>query len=216
MSARLVASRRLRRLATPLALALAALLIAACGGSAASTAGSPAGSASSGRSAASGDAATSNRTSNGAGNGSTARAAAALQNWPEFGLDPQRSDATNASTGITAANVGRLRRLQVALAGTVDSSPIYLHGVTAAGAVRDVVLVTTTYGKTLAIDATDGRILWTFTPPGYAGWAGSAQITVASPLADPDRAWVYAASPNGLIHKLSLADGSEDRGGAGR
>jgi outer membrane protein assembly factor BamB len=137
-----------------------------------------------------------------------------LQNWPEFGLDPQRSDATNASTGITAANVGHLRRLQVALPGTVDSSPIYLHGVTVTGAVRDVVVVTTTYGRTLAIDASSGRILWTFTPPGYSGWAGSAQITVASPLADPDRLWVYAASPNGLIHKLSLADGSEDRSGS--
>ena len=61
------------------------------------------------------------------------------------------------------------------------------------------------------------RILWTFTPPGYSSWAGSAQITNASPIADPDRPCVYAASPNGLIHKLSLADGSEDRSaGAGR
>ena len=96
----------------------------------------------------------------------------------------------------------------------MDSSPIYLHGVTVAGAVRNVAIVTTTYGKTLAIDASDGRILWIFTPPGYSKWAGSAQITVASPLADPDRLWVYAASPNGLIHKLSLADGSEDRSGS--
>ena len=44
-------------------------------------------------------------------------------------------------------------------------------------------------------------------------WAGTAQITNASPLADPDRRFVYAASPDGLIHKLSLADGSEDREG---
>ncbi|MGA2164330.1 MAG: PQQ-binding-like beta-propeller repeat protein [Solirubrobacteraceae bacterium] len=216
MSARLVASRRLRRLATPpLVLALAALLIAACGGSAApasapSTAAGSTAAPASPKSPTSGDAAT----SNGAGNGNTARAAAALRSWPEFGLNPQRSDATNASTGITAANVGHLHRLRIALPGTVDSSPIYLHGVTVAGAVRDVVLVTTTYGKTLVIDASDGHVLWTFTPPGYSGWAGSAQITVASPLADPDRAWVYAASPNGLIHKLSLADGSEDRSGS--
>src|SRR5207245_8804143 len=49
----------------------------------------------------------------------------------------------------------------------------------------------------------------TFTPPGYASWAGSAQITTTSPLVDPDRAAVYAASPNGLIHKLALADGHE-------
>jgi len=38
-------------------------------------------------------------------------------------------------------------------AGHLDSSPIYLHGVSAVGATRNLILVTTTYGKTLAIDA---------------------------------------------------------------
>jgi outer membrane protein assembly factor BamB len=141
-----------------------------------------------------------------------AHVSAALRNWPEFGLNPQRGDATNASTGITAANVAHLRRLTVSLPGTVDSSPIYLHGVSVAGAVRDVAVVTTTYGRTLAIDVADGRILWTFTPPGYTRWEGSAQITTASPIADPDRRYVYAASPDGLIHKLPLADGREAPG----
>jgi hypothetical protein len=142
-----------------------------------------------------------------------AAAAAMLTQWPEFGLNPQRSDVSEAASGITAQNVGHLRRMTIALPGTVDSSPIYLHGVSVDGATHDTIVVTTTYGKTLAIDADSGQVLWTFTPPGYAQWAGSAQITVSSPLADPDRQWVYAASPNGLIHKLSLADGAEDAGG---
>jgi PQQ-like domain len=141
-------------------------------------------------------------------------AGARLLDWPEFGLDPQRADASSASTGITAADVGHLRRLRIALPGTIDSSPIYLHDVSAAGAVRDLAILTTTYGKTLAIDASDGRILWTFTPPGYSHWAGSPQITTASPIADPDRRFVYSASPNGLIHKLSVANGDEDANGA--
>jgi hypothetical protein len=139
---------------------------------------------------------------------------AELLDWPEFGLDPQRSDVSELATGITSANVAHLRQITVSLAGTVDSSPIYLHGISVDGAVHDVIIVTTTYGKTIAIDAESGKLLWTFTPPGYAKWAGSAQITVASPLADPDRQFVYAASPNGLIHKLSLADGSEDTSGS--
>ncbi len=140
--------------------------------------------------------------------------AVSLWEWPEFGLNPQRSNVSADSTGITAANVAHLRRLSVALPGTVDSSPIYLHGASVAGAAHDVAVATTTYGKTLAIDADDGRILWTFTPPGYARWAGTTQITTASPLADPDGLWVYAASPDGAIHKLSLADGSEDSAGS--
>jgi putative pyrroloquinoline-quinone binding quinoprotein len=136
-----------------------------------------------------------------------------LLDWPEFGLDPQRSDSSERATGITAANVARLRRITVQVGGTVDSSPIYLHGALVAGAAHNVTVVTTTYGKTVALDANSGRVLWTFTPPGYHGWAGSSQITTTSPIADPDRRFVYAASPNGLIHKLALADGSEDRSG---
>ncbi len=134
--------------------------------------------------------------------------------WPEFGGDPQRSNARDTPTGITAANVGHLRRRHIALPGTVDSSPIYLHAVTVAGATRDVIVLSTTYGKTLALDAADGRILWIFTPPGYSRWAGSPQITTASPLADPNRRFLYTASPNGLIHKLTLADGREAAAGA--
>ena len=141
-------------------------------------------------------------------------ASGSLLDWPEFGLDSQRSSVSPAATGITAADVGHLRHQRIDLPGTVDSAPIYLHGVTVAGATHNVAVVTTTYGRTLALDADSGRILWVFTPPGYARWAGSAQITTASPLADPDRSAVYAASPNGLIHKLSLADGREQRTGA--
>lgn len=142
-----------------------------------------------------------------------ASAGAQLLDWPEFGLDPQRSDVSEDATGITGANVAHLHRITVKLAGTVDSSPIYLHGVNVDGAVHDTIVVTTTYGKTLAIDAGSGKVLWTFTPPRYGSWAGSSQITVTSPLADPDRLFVYAASPDGSIHKLSLATGSEATGG---
>ncbi len=212
----LAASRRPRRLATaPLIFALAAPLIAACGGSATPAISAPPASATSPSASAppAGSSATRTTTSTGVPSAAVAQTAASPRNWPEFGLDPRRSDATNASTGITAANIGHLRRLRIALPGTVDSSPIYLHGVTVKGAVRDVAILTTTYGRTIALDASSGRILWTFTPPGYSRWAGSPQITTASPIADPDRLFVYAASPNGLIHKLSLADGSEDPGG---
>jgi hypothetical protein len=137
-----------------------------------------------------------------------------LLDWPEFGLNPQRADVSESATGITSANVAHMRRVQLTLGGIVDSSPVYLHGALVDGAIHNVIVVTTTYGKTLAIDADSAKILWTFTPPGYEKWAGSAQITTASPLTDPDRRFVYAASPNGLIHKLSLADGSEDRSGS--
>ncbi len=110
-------------------------------------------------------------------------------------------------TGITALNVATLRRQQVTLDGTADASPIYLHGVRVNGGTHDVFFVTTTYGKTLAIDADDGSILWRFTPSGYDSWAGSRRITNSTPVADPNREFIYAASPDGHVQKLGVADG---------
>jgi hypothetical protein len=75
-----------------------------------------------------------------------------------------------------------------------------------------VFVVTTTYGRTLALDARDGRVVWQFTPPGIGGWQGSYRITNASPAADPGRGWIFAASPDGLVHKLSVQDGHEAGG----
>jgi PQQ-like domain len=133
--------------------------------------------------------------------------ATASQDWTRFGWDARRSNDDPHATGITAANVTSLRRQQVQLPGTVDSSAIYLHGVTVRGAKHDVFFVTTTYGITLAIDAANGKILWRWTPPSYSHLAGSAQITTATPVADPGRKWIYAASPDGQIQKLAVASG---------
>jgi outer membrane protein assembly factor BamB len=136
--------------------------------------------------------------------------------WPEFGLDPQRSDATNASTGITAANIGTLRDRRVTLPGTIDSSPIYLGGAKVAGGTHDVAIMTSSYGRTFALDAGSGKRLWTYTQPGYSHLLGSDQITTTSPVLDPgaEHRYVYTASPDGKIHKLLTASGKEVHTGA--
>src|SRR5665213_786933 len=101
---------------------------------------------------------------------SSAQAPATSRDWPRFGFDAAGSNASPSATGLTAANIATLRRQQVTIDGTVDASPIYLHGVSVQGAPHDVFVVTTTYGKTIAIDAADGKTLWEFTPPGYSEW----------------------------------------------
>ena len=127
--------------------------------------------------------------------------------WMRFGWDVAASGAPGVTMGITAANVSTMTRRQVTLDGTVDASAIYLHGVQVAGATHDVFFVTTTYGKTIAVDADAGTILWEYTPASYSQLAGSAQITTATPVADPGRGYIYAASPDGYIQKLAVADG---------
>jgi hypothetical protein len=127
--------------------------------------------------------------------------------WTMFGWDVDRSSAPGISMGVTTANLKSLQRQQVQIDGTVDASAIYLHGVTVNGAAHNVFFVTTTYGKTLAIDADSGVVLWEFTPPGYDSMKSSYQITTSTPVADPDRTAIYAASPDGMIRKLAVADG---------
>ncbi|HST26580.1 MAG TPA: PQQ-binding-like beta-propeller repeat protein, partial [Gaiellaceae bacterium] len=129
--------------------------------------------------------------------------------WPEFGFDAARTNAPAGSTGITATNVRSLVRQQVQLDGAVDSAAVYLHGASVQGATHDTFFVTTSYGRTIAIDAVTGTILWEYVPPGIAGWDHTAQVTTAVPAIDPSRRYLYTASPDGKIHKLSVADGSE-------
>ncbi len=123
--------------------------------------------------------------------------------WGRFGYTASRQNVSPDTT-ITAANVGKLVRKQVQLDGTVDSSPIYV-----AKGVRghDAFVVTTTYGRTEAIDASTGAVLWRFTPPAYGRLARSAQITNSSPAVSTDGKSVYAAASDGRIRKLRLSDG---------
>jgi outer membrane protein assembly factor BamB len=133
--------------------------------------------------------------------GASARPAATGHDWPRF------SSVGAASAGITAGNVGRLRHQVVTLDGTVDSALIYLHHVSVHGRPHDVFFFTTTYGKTEALDASTGKLLWRYVPASYGTYAGSPQITVMTPVADPGRKAIYAGEPDGKIVKLAVSTG---------
>ena len=172
------------------ALALAAL-VAGCGG---------------------GGAPSSGRAAHGAGTPAQHGAAAAGHaDWTRFDYDAARSG--HAPTGLPARAVRGLTERRIALPGTVDASPIYLGAIRAGGKRRGLLVMTTTYGITVGLDAATGRQVWRFTPASYDRVAGSAQITTATPVADRAHGLVYAASPDGRIHALRLRDGHERRRG---
>jgi hypothetical protein len=125
--------------------------------------------------------------------------------WTRFGYDAARSSVFPGDTGITAENVGQLKRRQVHIPGTADSSAIFVP--------PDLFVLTTSYGKAVAVDAASGRVRWTFVPEGIEGWEGTSQITQSSPVADPGKGFVYSYSPDGRVHKLRLEDGEEVRTG---
>jgi hypothetical protein len=127
--------------------------------------------------------------------------------WTRFGYDAARRNA--APHGLKPAKVRRLSEKRVHLPGTVDSSPIYLSHVKVHGKRRSLLVATTTYGRTLGLDPRTGSRLWTFTPGSYRSVAGSAQITTATPVADPSGRFVYAASSDGSVHKLRVDNGRQ-------
>jgi len=177
-------------------LIVSALVVAACGSQDVTTANA------NGRSATAAGTATTSKVS--------ARVASVpAGDWPEFGYDPARNGVGPANTGIDAADVGQLTLRSVTIDGIADSSAIELHAVVVHGARHDLVAVTTSYGKTIAFDAGSGRMLWEFDPPGVDSTPGNPQVTTASPIADPDRRFLYTASPDGLIHKLAVATGRQ-------
>jgi outer membrane protein assembly factor BamB len=133
--------------------------------------------------------------------------------WTRFNFNAQRTGVGPSDTGITAKDIGLLRRRQVDLPGTVDASPIELHAVKIGGRRRDVIIVTTTYGRTIALAADSGDQLWQYTPPDIRSYERGAQITNATPIVGSDRRYVYAATPDGRIRKLVLATGQEIRSG---
>lgn len=139
--------------------------------------------------------------------GPSKAASLATVDWPTFDFNAERTGIGPANTGITPANLRSLKRQTITVPGTVDSSPIELTDVKVEGKTRDVFFVTTQYGATLAIDVATGRTLWKFAPKIQV--AGNAQPTTATPVADPDDRYIYVATPDGYIRKVSVADGRQ-------
>jgi outer membrane protein assembly factor BamB len=78
-----------------------------------------------------------------------------------------------------------------------------------AGATHDVFVVETSFGRTVALDAATGAILWQFAPGSIGKLEGSPRITTSSPVTDPDREFVYLVAGDGRMHKVTVADGAE-------
>jgi outer membrane protein assembly factor BamB len=136
-------------------------------------------------------------------------AQAARHDWTRFGFDSARSNWSKARAGIGAGDLAHLKRQDVAVPGTVDSSPIYLHAVAVKGKKRDVFVMTTGYGRTFALDASTGKRLWTFSPSSAGKLEGSPQITQSTPIADSGRGFVFAVTPDGFVRKLSVHSGRQ-------
>ncbi|HKX29601.1 MAG TPA: PQQ-binding-like beta-propeller repeat protein [Blastocatellia bacterium] len=147
--------------------------------------------------------------------------------WLTDGGDPQRTAWQQNEKILTTANVKGLKLLWKL---KLDNEPRQMHSllpalvvgrVSTSGGDRQVVIVTGVSDNIFAIDADKGELLWkkhfenTWTPPPNARGAGvlcPGGITatpVIGPAETPGKYTIYAASWDGRLHRLNVADGAE-------
>ena len=134
---------------------------------------------------------------------------AAAGDWTRFGYDAARSNSAPTTGGITATNLGR------SSAGRCGSTAPSTRRRSTCAARSCVAPVTTcsssrprTARHSRSTRGRGGSSGATFRAS-YARLAGTCQITTATPVADPGRAYVYSVSPDGVVHKLAVANGRE-------
>jgi outer membrane protein assembly factor BamB len=130
---------------------------------------------------------------------------AAALSWPMFGHDPARSGVDVGDTTLTTANVSKLvEKWQISFgSGNVaDSTPILLGNVEIGNTPQQMLYQTDKNGKTFAIEAQTGKVIWTFSTSG-------PNITDSTPAADPSGTAIYVPGVDGKVHKLNAATGVE-------
>ena len=143
--------------------------------------------------------------------GPTPAAAAQTQadpyDWLQMNGDPQHSGNNTLETVLGPSNVASLQFLfQVSLPAAADGAPVALTSVTTPGGNRDLLFSTTKAGHILALDASNGALVWSHPSPG-------AGHTSSSPAIDPNRLYVYSYGLDGNVHKYQVTDGTEILGG---
>jgi len=121
--------------------------------------------------------------------------------WPQF------DGARRPRSVITAENVGRLRlQWRVALPEVADGSPVYINSVLNRNQIHELLIVNTTRGRLVAVDAITGLIVWQTNPPDGPRW------TTSSPAVDSAHIYVYGYALDGYVHRYSLRTGQEVMG----
>jgi outer membrane protein assembly factor BamB len=105
---------------------------------------------------------------------------------------------------ITSQNVAQLKtEWQALLPETCDGSPVFVSAVETRRGLRDLLVVNTTAGRLVAMDANRGARIWQTEPPEGPRW------TTSSPAVDPSGKYVFGYSLDGYVHRYALATGEE-------
>jgi outer membrane protein assembly factor BamB len=133
--------------------------------------------------------------------------------WTQFGYDAAHTGNNTAETTIGIGNVTQLTTLyNVDLPAGVDSAPIYVSNVATTNGSKNVLFAfgssslgdfSSTMGTIMAVDASDGSVIWS------QNTTGSSQHASASPAVDAARQFVYSFGVDGYVHKYAIGTGVE-------
>jgi hypothetical protein len=130
--------------------------------------------------------------------------------WLQFGYDAAHSGSNTVEATIGPGNVGTLApRYSVQVPGAAFvGAPIYAGSIETSEGLRDVVYATDYYCTLYAMDASNGRVIWSQTPPVHP-----YTNTMGSPAIDKDAGYIYSYGCEGQAHKYRLGDGVEATSG---
>jgi hypothetical protein len=130
-------------------------------------------------------------------------ASACATDWLQFGMDPQHNGTNTLENGYSTATGNTLAFPAVSMPSPIDVAPVFAAGVATPSGIKDLLFAMTQAGALLAIDASDGDILWSRQP------SGAGTSTQSSPAIDTSRQYVYAYGLDGNVHKYTIGDGTE-------
>ena len=142
--------------------------------------------------------------------------AAATPDWSTYAFSPTRAGINTAEHTLTRANVHSLhQRWETSLGeeGAIETQPLVAFGVhLPGGATRDVVYAATSRGRIAAVDANDGKQIWSR----HFGWIHDNQCNFdygiqGTPVIDRNRDSIFFVDGRGKAYELSLASGKTIR-----
>jgi hypothetical protein len=137
----------------------------------------------------------------------------------QFNGDPSHSGWNKLETKLSPSNVAKVSKMfKIQLPAYMDGTPVYIENVSTTKATLDLLLLTTTAGHIVALDAHSGATVWISQHgPGKCFVMNDDDngpcFTTSSPAVDPNLLYVYTYGLDGYIHKYTIADGSEVVGG---
>ena len=133
-------------------------------------------------------------------------ASSCATDWLQFGMNPQHSGTNTLENGYSTATGNALAFPAVLMPSPIDAAPVFVGGVATPSGTKNLLFAMAQNGTLLAIDASNGQVLWSRESP------GAGTLTQSSPAIDPSRQYIYAYGLDGNVHKYTITDGTETLG----